>query len=307
MGKPLRWAVVLGVVLLIGVALALVAPLSAPVVDGSSAEFWTCACGVDVGPEPIERRGEVFPPQDGYYLYWSTYLDALLLHGCRLRRVRASEIRADFPKVMRQLDPSTLPAECQEWLRTADPGTVSADAFLAALRRARLNESEYREDDLAEERSVRHRWSRSKRYWLNIVFEFIHLSALVLFIAWPWLHRRPWWRQAVHLGLLPPLLFLPFFLGYCRLAATSAGPVGGVLYPFLIGPFGQLPCGSFDYAILEKIPLLLEPLSQPLGPVTSISGGPIGPTAVIAIGLALAVITAAAHFALAAFRRRFRT
>jgi hypothetical protein len=312
MGTFLRWTVAVTVVALIGATIAFFAPLSAPVTDSTSAHFWACAFGVDVGPNRLDIYGKVFPPHDGYYLFWFIPNGGLPIHGARLRRVPVSEVHADFPKVLERLDPSTRSAEFQEWLRTARRDNVSPDAFLLALRRARLaalreadlTESSDREDELARERAVRDFWPQANRYWLNITFEFVYLSGLALFILWPWLRRKPWWRQAIHWGLVPLILLVPYYLSYCPESMTYPSGRAGVVYPFAICLLGQVPSSGLDVIILENIPPLLSSLTQFPDPTADISEAGGGPTSAIGIGLALAAVYALFHRLHVAFHRR---
>src|SRR5438067_304339 len=114
------------------------------------------------------------------------------------------------------------------------------------------------------------RWERVRRYDWSASGEFVYLSALVVFAAWPWLRNGRPLRWAVHLGLVPVLLFLPYWLGYAGFTFTSAGPSGGVLYPWLIVWFGRLPWTALDTAIVSRLPPVLEPYSQTPGPMLSL-------------------------------------
>ena len=102
------------------------------------------------------------------------------------------------------------------------------------------------------------------------------------------------WRWAVHLALLPPLVCLPYWLGYVPLTFTSSDEKGGVLYPALIAQLSGLPWSGLDTAILGALPKPLEPLSQTTGPMLSLSGfGAPGPVAVTGLGLLIGVVIVA--------------
>jgi hypothetical protein len=101
-----------------------------------------------------------------------------------------------------------------------------------------------------------------------------------VFAAWPWLRGAGPARWAVHLGLVPLLFFLPYWLGYAQLTFTSAGPSGGILYPELLSHFRGLPWTGLDTAVLRVLPQVLEPLSQTPGPMLSLTNfGGVGPVA----------------------------
>ena len=84
----------------------------------------------------------------------------------------------------------------------------------------------------------------------------------------------------MHLGLVPILLLLPWYLGYVPWVFTSAFPSGGILYPWLVIHFRGFPWTEVDSFILRHSPKILEPLSQSSGPPLALSGrGAFGPVA----------------------------
>jgi hypothetical protein len=305
-----RLAAVLGLVLLMGAELLKMAPVMAPVRDGEAATFWLHACRIDVGARRAEVRGGSYQPRDGWFLY---YVQGF--HGQFLYRVSSAEALALFPAVVRKLQgapPGALDADVEvglrEWLR-ADPGRTDAALLLAKLREARLarlqqTHPELHDYVLAEEDDFGKRWERAGRYAWNLVFEFVFLAGLILFAAWPWLRGGGPTRWAIHLGLLPLLFFLPFWLGYARLTFTSAGPSGGVLYPWLLSPFRGLGWTALDTAIVRRLPQVLEPLSQTPGPMLSLSGfGAVGPVAATVMSIVLGGLVFGAGEALRRARR----
>src|SRR5439155_6303289 len=140
------------------------------------------------------------------------------------------------------------------------------------------------------------RWARSKWYWANVTFEWLFFSGLVLFAVWPLLYGKSWWRWAVHLGFLPMLFMLPVYLGYATYSFTSAGPSGGVLYPWLLSGFFGGRCNELDRQILAHLPRILEPLSAPIGMALSLSGmGMPGPTTMVIACLLIALLVFSVH------------
>ena len=136
--------------------------------------------------------------------------------------------------------------------------------------------------------SLRYRWQRAKRYWLTALFEFGYLAGLILFIAIPWLRKGGRLAWSIHLGLVPLLLLLPWYLGYVPWVFTSAFPNGGILYPWLVIHLRGFPWTGVDSFILQHSPKILEPLSQSSGPPMAITGlGAFGPVAAFWIGVAI--------------------
>ena len=126
------------------------------------------------------------------------------------------------------------------------------------------------------------------RYWANICFECVYFAGLSLFALLALATRQqvglelePSSRvvaRAAHVAILLWVLR--------RWTFTSAGPSGGVLYPWVISRFRGFPVWtSADQWVLEHFPKVLEPLSQTLGPWLVISGtGTLGPVIAVAFG-----------------------
>jgi hypothetical protein len=111
-------------------------------------------------------------------------------------------------------------------------------------------------------------WERAKYRPWHVVVEFCYLFALVLVGVRPWLFGLSPWRWGLHLGLLPVLFFLPYWLGYAYWSDSQLGLSGGVLYPVLIERCRRLPGGPLDDWAWERIPLLLYSWSYPGTPNT---------------------------------------
>lgn len=312
MSAKIKWAIVAAPIGLIAAALAWLAPLMAPVKDGTPAEFWHAACGVRLPSGPSgETWSGTYAPRDGWFVY---YLQGW--HGRFLYRVPASDVQSDFPEVLSRLNAGE-PAE-SAYLRgvsgyrgwAESEGEKTPESLVAALRQARFKEMREEKGDeiwqhaLKGEEWFEERWKRTNRFWLNIVFEFTYLSAGVVFVAWPWLRRKDRRSWATHVAMAPLVLFLPYFLGYCQYTMTSAGPSGGALYPWLIVRFRwlHLPLAAEEF-MLQGMPPLLEPLSQRLGPYLGLTGmGGIGVLATAITGLVLGGLT----FAIGAILLRWR-
>jgi hypothetical protein len=272
-------------------------PVMSPVQEGDAGMFWVQVCDIDVGAKyPRRPMGGFYQPRDGWFIYYDQGF-----HGQYLRRVPATETVALFPKLvekLRKAPPGFLRPHVEQgfraWLQSGADANDAA-GFLAKVQEARLNQIRVNNPRLYEyvserETDFNERWARTGRYHWNVRFEFAFLTALILFAAWPWLRGGGRVQFAIQLGLLPTLFYLPYWLGYAQLTFTSAGPSGGVLYPWLLALLRGLPWSDLDTMILRNMPQPLEPLSQTPGPMLSLSGfGGVGPVATIALGVAVFV------------------
>lgn len=321
-----RWTLVALVISLAATSTAVLVatPRMAPVKECPPARFWHAACSVTLpGRDCSSGFGGMYPPRDGYFICYSQGF-----HGQSIFRVKEHTAMSDFPEVVRQLDrdlrewgPRTHALRGYQAWRSDRKGPSDARGLLAKTREARLSSARrryfgiYRHRVDAEEQFDR-RWQFVKRYPLNVLFELTYLNGMILFAFWPWLRRHKPWRRRLHLALLPLLLMLPYFLGYASLTYTSAGPSGGVLYPWLIVWFRidgwrwptlltQLLTPSFDYALLDLLPKPLVHLSQPLGPMLSLSGwGAPGLIAVLLCGAVIYLAPSGPRRLLRAWRAR---
>jgi hypothetical protein len=295
MGPKTKLFIVFGLIFVMGLCLAREARFMAPIKEGNSSGFWYYACSVKLDGDQQEGTfGGIYQPRDGWFIY---YLQGF--HGQQLYRVRPPEALADFPVVVEKLrhaPPNTLPPFIvngfQEWVR-ADPTQSDAEALLGKLRDARFDylrqvHPEGVEYLQSQDNDFTERWQRARRYPLNWIVEFLFLAGLILWAAWPWLRKSGPLAWGIHLGLSPVFFFLPYLLGYARLTFTSAGPSGGVLYPWLLLGFRDVPWTRLDTSIMGHVPQILEPLNQTAGPMLSLSGlGGVGPVAVLAMSTLL--------------------
>jgi hypothetical protein len=240
--------------------------------------------------------GSFYQPTNGWFTY---YIQGF--HGQFLFRIPRSEAIKDFPQALAVI--KAVAGTTNLILRTPLALSVleqnpsaeqDADKFLALLREEKLKEirkngEEFYRLSIADEQAFAMRWGRIRRFWLNVVFECVLFSGLSLFAFWPWLRHQGPRAWGIHLGLTPLFLLLPYYFGYCGWTFTSAGPSGGVLYPWTIIWFRDwLFWTPVDEWLLVSSPKVLEPLSQTLGPMLSISGG--RPPGIIAALLAGIVI-----------------
>src|SRR5262249_29883949 len=134
--------------------------------------------------------------------------------------------------------PSYVRAGFEKWSnRPTDEQTP--ELLFADVRSARREDLRIRNPDLLAstrqyELEVVLCCLRTRWYWATLLFEWLFLSGLVLFAAWPWVRGQGWRGWAIRAGLLPMLFMLPVYLGYATTSYTSAGPSGGILYPWLL-------------------------------------------------------------------------
>jgi hypothetical protein len=292
MPLSLKWLVLLMVVCLLGLAVAFPQPKRMPVQPGTAEEFWNAAAGV---------RKNVIPsgswcfaqPVNGVFLYsedgW---------HGSSFFEVPEADVLAHFPKSVDELGGEDMrvlgwagPAY-RKWQET-DPQGGDPQLLLLCLREAQL--------EWWASKSVPSRnlvatadfylgiaYQRMRLFPLVQLAEWSYLSALIVFAAWPWIKNRspaPW---AIRASVLPLLLFLPYYLGYCAWNFTSAGPGGGIIYPFILDAFRWLPWTRVDQTLIQHVPQILSPLTGPLGSMLSLSGSRhAGPVAALGLGVGL--------------------
>lgn len=271
-----------------------------PIQDGRSLEFWSYACGIDLEEEE-EIAGDTYPPRDGYYIYYDQGM-----HGQFVYKVPALEANQDYLAVLKKIE--ELPeskalnprASLAKRLLQKHRAQVIDDpeAFLRLLHKEEqsLLDKELQTYQQESEAHFSERWKQAKRYWTNILFEFCFFVALLFFALYPWIRSKSHWAWGLHLGLTPLFVMLPYYLGYAPYTFTSAGPQGGVLYPYLIA-FARIHFRTrLDSFILEKLPPILDPLSQNPGPMMSLSGSlAMGPVMALMVGAAMGILAAGIH------------
>jgi hypothetical protein len=307
--KNLVWHTVGFMSLLIAFGLAILTPTMAPIKRGSVEELWENACHLHEWEKAIGGHGHVYKPREGWFLY-----DLQYLHHSDLYKVPEAEVFASFDQVVEKLRDKENPnifeharAGFEKWNNRKDIDQRNPEILLADIWDAYLDKNEVknpRANFILEGHAwlIELRWAQSKWYWFNIVFEWFFLSGLILFAAWPILHKKSWWNYAAHWGLLPLLFVLPAYMGYGTLSFSYRIPCGGVIYPWLTFALRQSgSCNDLDRHILDHVPQLLEPLSSEIpiplmGRMRDIiwSGMP-GPTTLAIVGLVIASLVFACH------------
>jgi len=274
--------------------ISLLAKLMAPIKQGTSRELWYAACNIALDPNVKNGwRGQVVL-RDGWFIYEFTHL-----HGESLFRVRESEAMKDFPQVIKQFDFECTNSEpnnyfvtgYMEWKATEESERNGVEGLLEKIEQARAGSHELDGYTYFQRYVLEKRLQQANWYWANLVFEFVFLSGLVWFAVWPIIKQKSPFHWALHLGLVPLLFMLPLYLGYATYTRTSAGPSGGILYPWIVL---FLPGGSpnnLKQVILERLPQILEPLSQGIGTPMALTGqGMPRPTVVLVCSAVIAII-----------------
>lgn len=292
------WLVVALVSVAVGIGLIALGPTMAPIRSGTPVLFWHFACGVDLdGTE----RGKYFPSGEAYVVDgdWAAYEERGLhrswLYFASMPEAmqRFDEVVSELDRRLKQGDDSPFVQGYAAW-REKNPNSRDPESLIVSIK-AKLNErrATWGIDSLAlavaQEHQFWQRWPRAKWYWANFAFEWSYLTGLAVWTVWPGIRRRGPWSWAVHTAALPFLFWLPAFLGYASWSFTSAGPSGGIVYPYLLIFTRGRNCNMLDQWLLAHTPQILEPLSTPNGHFVSISGGMPGPTAAVLPGLILGV------------------
>jgi hypothetical protein len=109
-------------------------------------------------------------------------------------------------------------------------------------------------------RDLRHVSQAARLYWCCFVFEGVYFSGIVWFTFWPYIRGRAFGRKLITIAVLPLLLFLPLWFGYCNPAAP-AFPIGGILYPYCQV---SVPPGNYiwEFHALAAFPPFLTAVTQ---------------------------------------------
>jgi hypothetical protein len=174
---------------------------------------------------------------------WAAY-EVSHLHGSDLYYVALSAALDDFDAVVSMLELARERGEDNRFISgyvawRDDPELArDAQSLVESIKRELQRRMIQNGRDATwlgmEEQLFWQRWPRARWYWATIIFEWAFLSGLVLFALWPVIRNRSAMRRSVHVALLPLLFLLPAYLGYATYSFTSAGPSGGVVYPFLL-------------------------------------------------------------------------
>lgn len=309
------WLFVSVVSITVGIGLFALGRFMAPIRPGSPGLFWLFACGIDLD---ATGRGNYFPGGDAYVIdeNWVAY-ENQNLHGSELYYVAMPDVMAQFDRVVAELeqkrqngDESAVVRDYAEW-RMQNPASRDITKLIEFTRNKFNERSAARGIKslayaVAQEQQFWQRLQRAKWYWANFVFEWLFLTGLALWVVWPGIRRRGPWIWAAHAMALPFLFWLPAFLGYASWSFTSAGPSGGIVYPYLLIFTRGPSCNALDQWLLAHTPQILEPLSTPNGDFISISGGMPGPTAAVQAGLILAVIVLVISFFVQQLHRKLQ-
>lgn len=289
-------AILLSLAVIIG--LVLLAPFMAPIKQGNAIDFWDVASRVYLGDEESSYWGGDVYRDDEWYVYEHTHI-----HGSMLYRIHESELIDMPPKVLDELNKRVgLPEDeidvyamgYKRWMDEEEDSRYGLDGLLDKIKEAKaINvgplHAKYHgfyEYEL-EERVYEAKW-----YWAAIIFELLFLVVMVWFVFWPLIRKKPAWKLALRLGLAPFLFFLPVYFGYAAYTFTSAGPSGGILYPFILSFFRGGSMTDWGERMMPHIPQILEPISPDIGSPMALSGaGLIGPIKLLRLGVLVFLAT----------------
>jgi len=271
----------------------------APVRRGSVDVFWKLACNVTLQPSADDVwSGDVFVIDDNWYAYERSHI-----HGTGLYCVAPKLAKSELKTVTAHLERSDQADEdswflrgYRKWRDDTSIARNDADALLHCVRQTRLDELRQRDPDLyacqiRTEEQVHDRWRRAKWFWAALVFEWCFFTGLLLIAVWPAMKGHPPLRWFFHFAILPVVFVMPVYLGYATYTFTSAGPSGGVLYPFAVMWFRGGSVNTVDRWLLSHTPQILEPLSTPIGSPMALTGmGMPGPTTAVITGLILGTL-----------------
>ncbi|MDB5344533.1 MAG: hypothetical protein JWP89_2910 [Schlesneria sp.] len=320
MDMQLRVVSLIGIVVIaslaIAISLATLGPSMNPIRRGTSDDFWLIGANVKLTPNIDTVWGG-----DAYVIdeTWAAY-DENHMHGSHVYGVPLSEVNADLGVVVQKLEEDRRNEKNKvsvkgylSWKELPQDRRDVRRLITSIARERKLRTAESDIDTVAfigaNEQLFQRRWRQADWYWADFVFEWIFLSGLVLFALWPGIRRFSSVGWGLHVACLPFLFRLPVYLGYAVMTLTSAGPSGGVLYPYLLLMFRGGSCTSFDERLLKYTPQILEPLSAPIGSPMALTGfGFLGPTSAIFHGLCYGGLLIAASYTcqyLAHRRHRF--
>jgi hypothetical protein len=274
---------------------------ASPVQDGLSEDLWYAATKIRLteGRVHDKRLDALYEVKDGYFLYYRNDPKELIVF-----RVGLDDIQRDLAPMLQRID-AEPPATVEPWVKqgmrvwvAADPDRENAAELIQVTGRQQVQWLEKEQpSQLAlvrlREVAVRDRWWRERWYPWVAAGEFVYLAGLVLFAAWPLLRNTGPVSWAVHFGLVPVLLFLPFWLGYASGSYSPTRLKGGVVYPSLVAPFSFLPSTAIDPSIAAAFPKVLESVAPiDSAPRTkSPQGEHAGAVAVLGLGAVVGATT----------------
>lgn len=293
--RVLAQVLTLLVALVSGGVLYLLMPRMAPIQRGSAVQFWRAAAGVRLQEQDDETwLGHAHLIGNVWGIYEITHW-----HGSELYSAPPQEVMPYFDKVVELLrkdheqGKDTLFVRgylkwCKIHFQQRDAEALVQSIHIEWQEKWAAQGSDMLAVHLMGEELFRKRLRQSDWYWACVVFEWTLFTGLAWFAMSPILRRRSPMRLAFQTALVPTLFMMPTYLGYATAAFTSAGPRGGVLYPFLLRFVRGGSTSQSDQWLLVHLPQILEPLSPSIGQpaVLSFLGIP-GPTSTLKTGVVL--------------------
>jgi hypothetical protein len=266
-----------------------------PVQKGTTEDYWNGAAGV-VRIHSGQKTWFLAEPINGTFLYCTHDLGGSRVYYY----ISADEVFADFPRTIDQLGGPgktvlgwAAPA-FRDW-EQADPLRSHPYLLILLLKEAKqewwtqTGLIGYRLAYTNEDFNLGLAYQRMRLFPLLKLGEWGYLSALWVFLVWPWVRNLSLSRRAIHAAVLPLLLLLPYYLGYCAWNFTSARSTGGVVYPYLLDALMPLPWTPIDQALIQYVPQVFTALTEPIRHISLFPEGDrsAGPLAALGLGLVL--------------------
>jgi hypothetical protein len=241
----------------------------------TSANFWYATTGVDLGVTPSHLSSQSYCIYDrGRFVYGEQY-QFHVYPDFPYQSISEDEAAVDLARVQAELDKRVALNSSDDWAATgyrrwmAIPvATGNIPALIECLQAAYLEWGNQQlpvhvpRSRLEFREGLNHVVKADRLYWVCFVFEGLYLPAVVWFVLWPYIRRGRLRQKFLHVAVLPLLLMLPYWFGYCN-SASPAFPRGGILYPFICGLSSRFPDNyDLEFRFLAALPPFLSVITQ---------------------------------------------
>jgi hypothetical protein len=239
------------------------------------ANFWYATTGVDIG---VTKGHLPFPSycifDEGRFIYGEQWR-FFSYPDMDYESISESEAEVDFPRVQAELEKRAArndPDDCVAAGYERWHGIVSWNGGIRGLMEA-INTAYFEHaarqtppfvPTLRVEfrQGLLHVARADRLYWVCFLFEMLYLSAVVWFSLWHFIRRAGAGRKILRVALLPLILIIPNWLGYCN-TASPAFPRGGVIYPYICGLSPSWPENyEWEYRFLGALPPFFSVITQ---------------------------------------------
>jgi hypothetical protein len=303
-------------------ALCVLAPRMYPLHADTPANFWYAATRVDLGA--TRRRADYVIVDRDRLVYGSQYPFATYF-DLPYETLPLTAAQVEFPRVLQELSARAALNDPDDYIAAAYvrwtaqrgmSGSIPERAggipdLLNCIEQARTEwvarkspppfvSEDYRNFNVG----LVHVSEAARLYWATFLFEACFFTALIVLAFRPYIRRASLRRKLLRVAVVPFLLYLPMWFGYCN-SASSSYPVGGILYPFVNSPdlaiFKSTPF-SWEWNLLKNLPPFFIVITQ--GRAVSYSDYDqmkssipyqMGPLNVAALSFGLTLLVAAFH------------